>query len=148
MIEPPKLRHKDVWTCRYLNLTVEINHFQGNGDHPNWTYYVYIPERFTSRFDEIWLDDKFERFSPESPEHVTHDYLRSILSNVEWHCGITYYAKHGQVKGHRVIQAGCDYDHLWDRENGYPISLAPVLNDAMQTVRELVALLNIKQESV
>jgi hypothetical protein len=147
-----ELNHKDVWTLICSGLTVEVVHFavgnpnlnRGNGI---WNYYVYINEHKTPHFDKLWLKDRRVRFSPQSPERITHDYFNlPLVNDAGWHGGITYYAKHGHSKGHRCIQIGCDFNHLWDEERGWDYALEDVLFEAMNTARLLAIVLGVKQD--
>ncbi len=142
----PKLREKHVWSCWYRGVTIEINHFDFDGEHRlrpdgNWTYYIYITEKSTPKFSEIWLPDIEKEWS-SGRKYVTHDYMESLIGDAPWHCGITYYAKHGHTEGHRCVQAGCDYSHYWDEGKDY--NKEWLLHDAMRTADWLIEHLAIK----
>lgn len=152
------LAFKKTWTTRYKNLTIEICHWGFERERPDWepinngkgvwSYYIYIPERLVETeelFNSIWIEDKLYQITPTSPERVLHNYYDTPLVQIDWHGGITYYHKSGYSKAHRVVQAGCDYNHLYDQERGYDYDLEEVLQDAKNTVDELVELLKIKQ---
>lgn len=151
----PKPNHKDIWTFDFEGkLYIEVCHWGGTGERGDfeglnnekgvWNYYITIPERIISdKFEELWLLDKLERFSEASPERVTQDYMSAPFSNVDWHCGITYYEKLGQIKGHRLVKMGCDYSHLYDSDRGFNYTLEEVCLDAMQTAIQLKLLYNL-----
>lgn len=89
---------------------------------PFRNYYVYLREAMVPNFEEIWLADELKRWWPTAPERVSHDYYGcSRLCNVEMHGGITFYAKHGHSVGHRYVEIGCDYGHLYDDQRDWTI---------------------------
>lgn len=110
-----------------------------------WNYYVYLPERqFTAEvWNGIWLtpSDYWERSS--GTRIPTYDYWSSILSNAEWHGGITFYEKRTFREGEEcVVKVGCDYGHAFDRDFFYQYSLEDVQRDALLTCKDLGQLLN------
>lgn len=42
------------------------------------------------------------------------------------------------MKTYDASKIGCDYNHLWDEEMGYPDTLSSVKNDAEGTVNEFL----------
>ncbi len=138
--ENTKPRHKDIWTYQYSGLVVEITHHSAgeliNDGKGVWCYYIYIHEGKCKPgvFANLWLEDKVSKWYESSPERVTHDY-NDILPDCEWHGGITYYAKHGHSLGHRCVQAGCDFSHLWDHDQGYDYTLDDIVHEANRTAR-------------
>ena len=137
-----ELRHKETWNCKHANLFIEIVHWgvdSMNNGKGVWNYYVTIPERLVKPevFAKLWLDDKEERFSEKGLSYITNDYMSQPFADVDWHYGITYYEKCGQVVGYRMVKLGCDYNHLWDEETGHPDILDSVLMDAKQTAEQL-----------
>ena len=72
-----------------------------------------------------------------------HDYYGSIVSEVELHGGITYYAKHGHSEGHRYVEIGCDYNHLRDHEHG-PYRIGEVVPDCIASIEDAIVKLGIK----
>lgn len=141
---------RKIWKLEHPSkkLAVEVSlHAEGQEYTPGgkgiYCYYLYIYESQVTpeQFSELWLKDEVTRWSPESPERITHDYYSlPILKAVELNGGITYYAKHGQVEGHRSVQIGCDYNHSWDSMN--PPPLEKVIGDALRTADEAAAYLN------
>ena len=117
----PTLREQHVWRGTYNKIPFKISqHGVGETYMPAgcWCYYLILPEYLLKeRFAEVWLEDKLVKFTDVSPERVTHDYYP--LDNFDMHGGITYYEKHGHSVGHRSVELGCDYQHLFDRERGY-----------------------------
>lgn len=139
-------RHQDVWQGIYRGLSYKIVHWGVDesftpGGNGNWNYYVFLPEHKVKDFAAIWLEDKVYKSKPEVRGYITHDYFNNPATNVDWHGGATYYAKHGHTEGYRCVEVGCDYAHLWDyeRERGY--TLSEVLTDVQHTIDELQPLL-------
>lgn len=116
------LRECTVWRGEYKGVPFEINRrpkYKEEGH--DWTFYVYFIERKCADFASIWLPDRIMQFSSESRGWVTHDYMDGPIASVEWHCGITFYEKHGHTEGHRAVKAGCDYQHHWDEGRSYDL---------------------------
>lgn len=108
-----------------------------------WNYYVSIPEQlFPNAFSHLWLEDNLVKFIESSPWRVTHKYEDSPIYNLDWHCGCTYYAKHGHSVGHRVVEFGCDFSHLYDRERRYNYTLEEVHSEALHTAKQILDYLN------
>jgi hypothetical protein len=117
-----------------------------NNGHGIWNYYIFIPERLigTDAFEKLWLEDKVVESNSDSKGWIYHDYMSQPFADVEWHCGITFYNKHGHTVGHRMVELGCDYNHLYDQERGYGYTLEEVVEDAKNTANQLAKLYNIK----
>lgn len=69
----------------------------------------------------------------------------SIINNLDWHCGITFYEKRGGIDGEPLwIKIGCDYNHYWDEEvnhsGGY--SFDWILKDVENTINKLHELIS------
>lgn len=108
-----KFQFKETWSCTIDQITVEIVCFakdnpyirNGNGI---WNYYFYLHEvNWPCIFPDWWLEDLISDYGK-----VYHHY--NHLDVCEFHGGITYYSKHGTMEGHRCVQIGCDFNHLWD----------------------------------
>lgn len=150
-----ELEKRTVWHGEYKGVGIEIsihglerpNNWKPLNDGKGaWCAYIYIREKFTKRFNECWLEDILIRFTPENPEQITHNYTDSILDYVTWHCGISYYSKKCCTPNHRIIKAGCDYSHLYDKERNYNYTLEEILEETLKTADELITLLEITEK--
>lgn len=137
------------WAFEHAGLPVVVKHwglerggFEAMNDGKGvWNYYVFLPERLLKeKFADVWLPDERVKWSETGPERITHDYMRAPFADAEWHCGITYYAKHGQLEGHRSVELGCDYSHLYDQERGFDYTLEEVASEAKATAEQLAAI--------
>lgn len=148
-----KLAHKDVWTCNVVEkVYIEIVHWGIDRDNTSfgslnngegvWNYYITIPERvMPEQFEQsLWLDDKPVQFTPTSLIRITHSYMQQPFADCEWHGGITFYEKIGQLVGHRAVKLGCDYSHIWDADRGYKYTVDEVYKDALTTAHALIKL--------
>jgi len=106
---------------------------------PTWNFYLVISRRQVPAEDwpRYWL-----------PSHgrypwgtVNYAYTDSLLGDLAWHGGITYYRKLGHDDEDRVVEAGCDYAHAWDLDRGTTrITFEEVLRDVqgcIESLREL-----------
>jgi len=98
----------------------------------NWNCYLYFRESACVNFRSIWLPDKRVRIAPDCPERITHDYYGCPLADIDFHGGITYYRKSGYSRGHRSVEVGCDYQHLYDGYCSY--SFTDLVKDAERAV--------------
>lgn len=138
-----ELSHKDIWGGEYKGVRFEICHW-GMG----WNYYLFlplaqIPEDYQKYFN---LRGKRKKFSPDSEERIWYEYMDApILSDLDWHGGITYYEKLGD--GHyekQGVKVGCDYMHFFDEGRSY--TLESVRQDAIHTIDKLCEYIpNLKQ---
>lgn len=137
-----RLDHIQNWRTRLNDMLIEVSHHGVSDYQPNgiWCYYIYIYESKCPRFSELWLPEKLVKITPESEGFISHDYNDTIVSGVDWHGGVTFYAKHGHYEGRRSIQFGCDFSHLWDREREY--TLDDVLSEAIETCNQIHRILS------
>jgi hypothetical protein len=136
--------HQDVWRGSYRNVPYKIAHWgKTHGYTPGgdgiWNYYVYINESAAVDFPKLWLPDQLKRFTEVSPERVSHDYYGEGFPFIDMHGGITFYAKHGHSEGHRCVEVGCDYSHLWDHERGGGYCVEDIFYDVRRTIDQLYA---------
>jgi hypothetical protein len=132
-----QLRHVDKWHGKYKGIQFEISRHNGGGveePHSCWCFYLFIheqavpTERVPSFFVPLTADTK----------HPYYDYDKSPLNRLEgWNGGITYYDIENH-RGKRCVKAGCDYDHLWDRERGWQYDLNHIVFDCQQTIDSLI----------
>lgn len=134
------------WTGTHNGLNFKIVHW-GKGEsycaggQGVWNYYIYINEKQTNRFPELWLEPKV--IDPgTSRSFVLYDYYKTFIASADWHGGVTYYAKHGEVSGPRTVEFGCDYNHLYDSHCVH--TLESVLSDCKRTIDEIVPMLGME----
>lgn len=135
------------WRSEYKDVGIELS-FHGyvtaaedkwsHVDHGTWCYYLILNELMFNATD--W---KKLRFFPNFNDygHETYDYWN--FPDVDFHSGISFYEVNKQysrtVKRHiEIVKAGCDYNHLWDSEAGYPDNYESVLFDAKHSVSKLL----------
>ena len=112
------MKSKTVWNDEYRGISYEIQKFDAYNGKDAWTFYLYIP------LDAI-PEDRRERFwlAPKKVENskmiIYNYYDEPLINNIEWHCGCTWYSKHGMDGSPRIIKIGCDYQHLWDDGHRY-----------------------------
>jgi len=138
-----KFKYVDCWKRRNLshkNVNIEIafreprvdfdsDYFKD--DAGNWAYYLIVrldwikDENFKNK---IWLET--EQFT--QTKYPCYNYRDTILADLPWHCGITYYEKKIIADANiRLIKMGCDYQHYWDEGHTYTKEI--VLADAIET---------------
>lgn len=132
---PPEFRESKIWFSSHKGLGIEIKNWD-LGEKPKWNYYIYIYEHaFPTQFEELWLPDEVREWTPGGTKYVYHNESSLWTSDVDWHCGVTYYCKHGQAEGFRSVCFGCDYSHYWDEGKSY--SLEYVKQEAIRTAEQI-----------
>ena len=131
-----ELEHKDMWKGTYRGVRFEIARWGVGRDYlPDgiWNYYLWIPldmipkEKHHEFLAKIKKDDK---------GRINYRYTDlKLLCDLDWHGGITYYSKHGIDGNPIVIEAGCDYAHIWDDGKNYQLN--QILHDCQNTIDEL-----------
>lgn len=115
------MRKSTRWTGTYRDITFEIQNFDLVAKDDAWTFYLYIklvqlPEDIWERF---WLKpEKYNHYIRYNYERYNYD-EEPLIASLDWHCGCTYYKKHGHDGELRVVQIGCDYQHLYDEGKYY-----------------------------
>lgn len=140
------LTHHNKWFGSHRELNYSITQVPGRNDgHDAWCFYVTIHERqlVADIFNAIWLPPRIAKLSEEHRGYIMHDYSDCLLANADWHGGITFYKKHGELEGYRAVEGGCDYSHLFDQELGYPYTLESVDAEARQCIDSLITVLAI-----
>ena len=133
-----EMKEKHVWSGRYRGVAFEINNFT-LGDIDAWTFYLYINTKQIK--EKIWL--KGEKLMDTS-HHTRYVYEDTIINNLDWHCGCTYYEKHGgrEEWENKTIQVGCDYQHLWDEHKHYTVEM--IQADVERCIDSLHELTSVK----
>jgi len=117
---------REVWLGIYRGIKYEINKFKFGPDdkEDRWTHYIIItldqiPEELREKF---WLKPELKQLSGSKSNYISHNYYDSIISNLEFHGGCTYYE---HLSGHygesRIVKIGCDYQHYWDEGRQYDL---------------------------
>jgi len=107
--------------------------------HGTWCYYLILDERMF--YPKDWK--KLCLKATKGKYGLDYNYYR--FPEVEFHCGITFYEvnkhyDHKTGEDYRTVKAGCDYNHLWDKEAGYNDTYESVLFDAKYSARKLLQL--------
>ena len=103
--------------------------------NPTWCYYIYLPkEQIPTEYQRKFFisGDKYYFDCP-------------IISNLDWHGGITYYEKEytdGKLVG---VEMGCDYAHAFDDNKHY--ELPNILEDMRHSVDVLRDSVPLKWQS-
>jgi len=136
-----EVRSKTVWNGKYDGVNFEIQNFK-IGERPSWTFYFYlylnrIPDKKLS--NSFWLKPK--KYKSQFSERIYYDYnSHPIISEIEWHCGCTWYSKEAGFDGEgKAIKIGCDYGHLYDEEMVYRIE--DIQRDAIEAIKSFRKLL-------
>jgi len=126
-----ELRHKDIWKGTYRGVSYEIVKWSPSSGRFIWNYYLYLPvEQIPEKLRKEFV---LEPHKEEVFGRVSYNDYAAFFSDFDWHGGVTYYEKHGGIDGiPMVLQIGCDYDHLWDKDEEY--SLTDVQVDTLHTI--------------
>jgi hypothetical protein len=130
-----RLNHRDTWTGEYLGLRFEIVRWRisPDSDKDTWNYYVIFPKKKLS-------GEVFAAIGAGFNEGKWGwDYYSSPLSELPWHCGITFGEIVRDYEQEAVaIKAGCDYSHLYDEGKTYYLEY--LLSDVKETIEGFLGL--------
>ena len=127
-----KLRKTIRYDGAYKGICFEIH---DNEPPLSWTYYIRIKPSDIQNKDlaqEIWL--KAEPLGSGFGRKHYDYYSIDLLSNLDFHGGITFYKKEYSVEGQRVVKIGCDYNHDFDQERNY--TLENIVSDVKRTIED------------
>lgn len=114
-----KLRKE--WNGKYKDIPYEIHNFDTYvGKSKGWCFYLYFrePQFRPEDFERLWLPARIVDFSGRKRKY--YDYCSSIIADLKWHGGITFYEKvSNEDSDFRCVKAGCDYQHYWDEGYDY-----------------------------
>jgi hypothetical protein len=125
-----ELQRKEVWNGVYRGVSYEIVHW-----YLGWNYYLNIP------IEQLPTDEIKKTFNLHLKSMAQRNYYydyssASIISDLDWHGGITLYEKvrrdNGVVNSYRL---GCDYMHYWDENHDY--HLGTILRDTKNSIDKL-----------
>ena len=144
------LRHREEWSGRHNGIYFKVSkHIMGgvaglaHGTYPVWCYYISLHENQVpaEKLPAFFLEPKIETLAGSGRGYVRYHYTDSALGALDsWHGGITYYGYVSFIPGHRVVEAGCDWNHAWDNAEHDPYSLTCVERECRATVDELLEL--------
>ena len=144
---PMKPTHEEMlegackWVKKHNGVTYELS-FHGYrrdsesvfGIHEGtWCYYIYVPqEMYPHRFDDfaVTYEGGYGRHGP-AWEQVTFD------TEITWASSERGYDRKTNIMK-ETSKVGCDYNHSWHRDMGYPDNYISVNLDAIRTVESLL----------
>jgi hypothetical protein len=132
------------WFGVYRGIRYEINRFAGfqhNSQKFSWTHYILLTLDQVSEEhrEKFWLTPEYSKAWEGGIERLSYSYYDSIIAQVEFHGGCTWYSKEsGPDEKTRVVKFGCDYQHLWDEGQDY--SLSYVVAEAKKSIDSLLSI--------
>jgi len=135
----PELKNRKIYYGFYRGVRYEINESPGEvGGH--WTHYIHIniDDQLTKEFaDKLWLEPSYKSFSEGGREHLSYNYWDSLIRDLDFHGGCTWYSKEGGPdEKSRRVKIGCDYQHLWDEGKDYGLNY--IFDQAKRTIDSLI----------
>ena len=148
------LRHGETWRGTHMDVAFEISHHGVSDYQPQgvWCYYLIVSESQLSLkdFGKLWLEPTahYDRSNgSKTPMYPAGSWFgaQSLLDEVGFHGGITFYEKNQPVDGEqRWVKVGCDYNHLWDQEKLGAYNAEWLEMDARKSIARLTDLLRFK----
>lgn len=141
---PPELKVRQVWFGIYEGIRFEINKFRfgPNDEQDRWAHYIFISldDQLTKEnADKFWLPPEYIKFSENGNENLSYRYWDTIINEIEFHGGCTFYKKISSIDDKkRTVQIGCDYQHAWDDGKIYELNY--VYNEVQKSIDSLLKL--------
>lgn len=131
------------WRLEHKGVSYLLNHhgYRNGGEfsfsepHPGtWCFYLLLPEQmYPHRWADFAVTRKENGYECHGPAW-DHDWFHS---GITWSSSEPYWCR----KTERLwdgAKVGCDYNHLWDGEAGYPDTFESVKRDAQRAVDALL----------
>jgi len=137
-------RKSETYSGKYLGVPYEIKHWWYSDGSPQWNYYLFLIEKqIPDTFPSLWLKGSVLKMGGKS-SHVIYKYQDTLIANLDWHMGCTFYEKvSGFDKQTRIIKVGCDYGHLYDEGRNY--TLSDIERDVIDCINSLVERVKVLQ---
>jgi len=132
MVEDVEVKHAFEYTFRYRKIFCELRKWH-NGVNEVWNYYIYVME---DTLDE----EGYKILFMDEATHFKNGIwkYRNIDNYISFHNGISYYRRiHDYHEENNAVKLGCDYDHIYDYENGVH-TLEEIVQDCKNTVDSLL----------
>jgi hypothetical protein len=129
-----ELNYKELWDGVYRGVEYEIVHWR-----LGWNYYLIIPSSQIPDDMKHWFMvncKTVERNTGSKPQYFFDFYGKPLISELDWHIGLTYFEKMRDAKGVVIgYKLGCDYMHYWDEEHEY--NLEYVKRETLNSIDKL-----------
>lgn len=134
MKEPNK---KEVWSGYHDGVEYEIISWEDNKNKKHWCYYLYIHlGKIPQNADRWWIIPERFSLTPGGIETLNYKYYNTIVSNIDFHGGCTWYSKEtteDNLPEERIIKIGCDYSHYGDEGRVYDLQY--ILQDVENSIQ-------------
>lgn len=137
------------WRGEHMGIKYKLNHHGVSEYSPKgtWCYYIYITSETFENPEHFSLFNK----EPEIVEvygGTRERYNYMDVPDCGFHGGITWYDRQHYLdrNGNKqiLLEIGCDYAHIWDREGGYWQGLDDVREDATRLIEKIIKLYPVK----
>lgn len=132
------------WRGEHKGVNYSISHW-GIGPHQPtgiWNYYLHLDEHAFMSEEDFAKWDRTPTYNDFAGRtYQSYDYYS--CPDINWHGGPTFYeisSVHDRRtnKFRKVIKMGCDYNHSFDRDNGYHYDLESVRRDCIATIEQFL----------
>lgn len=110
------------WHGTYKGVGFKVQSWHRKGStNQTWNYYLYIsldklkPDNAKS----LWLRGRVHKHSYGKKYY--QEYKNEILQKLDFHGGMTWYGKSYSVHDKKIVEVGCDYNHLMDEGREYDL---------------------------
>lgn len=129
-----KVRGGEYWHGNHKGVYFKVQKWESNGDII-WNYYVHLVLPKINDVDarKLWLT---ARASKHSRGRKLYKYYGcEPLNDIEMQGGITWYRKYFGLQDEKIIEIGCDYNHIW---NDRDYDLNDILGDVELTIDSVI----------
>lgn len=145
------LRSSATWKGEHRGIAYSINHHAVSAYEPTgiWCMYLHLLEEQFVNPDDFAKFDREPELREVAGSYREH-YPYEDVPDYGFHGGVTWYSRdvHPNRKTGeptKALKIGCDYNHLWDQEDGYWQGLDAIERDARDLIDKLVAAVPFKE---
>jgi len=139
------MEKSEIYRDQYRDVDFSISKFKAFSHSLNsasWAHYIHLnldkQIKDKSIADKLWLTPEYD-----DKNRVSYSYYSSIIAEIEFHGGCTWYSKESSPdEKDRIIKIGCDYQHSWDEGKFYDVQyIERQAKESIDTLLKIVPVL-------
>lgn len=138
------------WHGSYKGIGYELS-WHGKSDYSpqgTWCWYIMISDEqfYTEDWLKLRLGKQDQELYGSWRRHWDYDNFPDLEAHGGWTYGEMSFHLGRDGKEHEHVKVGCDYNHSWDGEMGYPNGKEDLERDVKRSIDALVAMFPKRRE--